>query len=460
MADWYVSSAAYNAVPAFQTTHAYSIGDIIRPTAAIYGNRFCYRCTTAGTSAASEPSWTITNNATTTSGGATFTCVGGQSTYGWSACAGDVVSITNTPSGTPRISAAGDRTFVSQDHTETAVGGSYNFGCPTTVVLGFGLVQVLCVNRAGSVPPVAADLTTGAQITVTSGGNLFMYARCMLLFYGITFSAPALWLADNGGTGGKTVYLKNCQLILTASAPLYAFRQSAILDNTPVIFTGTGQSLQTYAGEVTQINTPNSLQGGLLAPNSAISYGYQSPGNWIMRGVDISSFLGILHSGNSNGSQLLLHSCRIAGAMTRYTPTGQTGSADEVELINCYDGSHFINEIWVNAGAVTTDFVITLAGGAQDDIAPYAFLLTSNQYVSKFAPTTLVQSFWMDVEIPPSGVGFTRTATVEIVSSQTLNNDDIALYLEYRGTAGSPVLSFADSFIGNPLATPTAVPSS
>src|SRR5215469_7241358 len=128
MADWYVSSAAYNAVPAFQTTHAYVIGDIIRPTAATYSNRFCYRCTTAGTSAASEPSWNFTNNLTTTSGGAIFTCVGGQSTYGWSAAVGDLASITTVASGTPRFTAAGDRAFVSQDHTETAVGGSYNFG--------------------------------------------------------------------------------------------------------------------------------------------------------------------------------------------------------------------------------------------------------------------------------------------------------------------------------------------
>jgi hypothetical protein len=52
------------------------------------------------------------------------------------------------------------------------------------------------------------------------------------------------------------------------------------------------------------------------------------------------------------------------------------------------------------------------------------------------------------------------TATVEIVSSQTLNNDEIALFVEYMGTAGSSQASFADSFVASILTPPTPVPTS
>ena len=43
--------------------------------------------------------------------------------------------------------------------------------------------------------------------------------------------------------------------------------------------------------------------------------------------------------------------------------------------------------------------------------------------------------FWLDVE--QQAVGSSKTATVEIISSASLNNDEISLLLEYQGTAGS-----------------------
>src|SRR5690348_5434725 len=107
MADWYISSAAYTAIATFTASHAYSIGDIVRPTSAASLVKYAYRCTTAGTSS-TEPAWPTSNNATVTTGGATFTNVTGQSTYGWTAAAGDIGSIQY--SGPNRFSV-GDRVY-------------------------------------------------------------------------------------------------------------------------------------------------------------------------------------------------------------------------------------------------------------------------------------------------------------------------------------------------------------
>src|SRR5262245_14073584 len=120
MADWYVSSVAYAAISAWAASTAYTVGQIVRPVSvpSNFALRHAFRCTTAGTSGGSEPSWSSAgaNNATIASGGATFTNVSGQSTYGWSAAAGALYSMGAATVGTRFV--AGDRAFVSSDHSE------------------------------------------------------------------------------------------------------------------------------------------------------------------------------------------------------------------------------------------------------------------------------------------------------------------------------------------------------
>ncbi len=69
-----------NDLPRFQTSHAYSLGEIVRPTT---GNSRSYRVTTAGTSGGSEPTWPTTAQGTVTSGSVVFreTSVSGASLY-------------------------------------------------------------------------------------------------------------------------------------------------------------------------------------------------------------------------------------------------------------------------------------------------------------------------------------------------------------------------------------------
>src|SRR5215472_15473885 len=140
MADWYVSSAAYAAIPVFQASHAYAVGDIIRSTTSTAGQLMPKRCTTAGTST-TEPGWATANNGTSTSGGATFTNVTGQSAYGWSAAAGDVATLCVSYGNRIQI---GDRTFISSDHSEVQ-----NAATIYTSNSGQGYSQMISVNRAG-----------------------------------------------------------------------------------------------------------------------------------------------------------------------------------------------------------------------------------------------------------------------------------------------------------------------
>ncbi len=53
------------------TLTAYAVGDWVKPTTVA---SHAYKCTTAGTTAATEPTWGTTNNGTTTDGTVTWTC--------------------------------------------------------------------------------------------------------------------------------------------------------------------------------------------------------------------------------------------------------------------------------------------------------------------------------------------------------------------------------------------------
>jgi hypothetical protein len=106
MADWYISSTAYAAIATFVPSVAYSVGQIVKPTAPVSQQRYAFRCTVAGT-ASTEPGWGAAwnNNQTVTTGGVTFMNVSGQSTYFWAAAAGDHQSM-NGATGANRLPPA------------------------------------------------------------------------------------------------------------------------------------------------------------------------------------------------------------------------------------------------------------------------------------------------------------------------------------------------------------------
>ncbi|MVT71060.1 hypothetical protein GPL21_39140, partial [Bradyrhizobium pachyrhizi] len=444
MADWYVSSTAYAAIPAFQTSHAYSVGDILRPTAASGVNQYPQRCTTAGTSGGSEPSWSNSNNGTTTSGGATFTNVGGQSTYGWSAALGTLYALNQ---GASKNASPGDRVFLSSDHSESNVGGNYYFTASSSV----STIKVISVNKAGSVPPVAADLQAGASISVNT--TLTFDSTCPYWFDGITFTQTANSSVNfNGFLGNKSFYFKNCAFVFSSSGGATNFTNTqrtckVTFDNTTLQTADTNTSFRaSYGFDFTWLNTPSAIVG---ATKPSLLFLSQSTGIMLatLRGVDLSALTGTLvaYSFNSNNAfKVLFDSCKINSSVTRYqSPSGinSVTGQDEVELVNCFDGTNIINERYTPFGTSTADTSTYLSGGAADDVGNYSKKMVTNSNTELAASP--MEGFWMDVQ--QSSIGSVLTATVELVSSSSLNNTDIKLQLEYQGTSGSSVATITES---------------
>lgn len=455
MSDWYVSSAAWTAIAQFAASTSYSVGQIVRPlTAPAQTAQYAFRCTTAGTSS-TEPVWPGSNNATVTTGGATFTNVSGQAAYGWSAAAGNLYSFTN--SATSSRPVAGDRVFLSSDHSETiTVSAAFAFG-----LAAFGVIQFISVNRAGSVPPIATDQLSGAVLGTSAAVNITIDAICDTYWQGVTFNAGAALTFNAGGT--KRSYLRNCTLVLTRTTTgdrIGAGNPAAVtLDNTVLQFNHTAQGITGASGyplDLTWINTPAAL-GGTAVPTGLVQNVGSVPNVMTFRGLDLNALTtAIISPLAASFSKLLLDSCRIASGLNRgVAPVAANSANDEIELVNCFDGTNILSERHTPAGDLTTNRSTTLTGGAQDDVGLFSHQMVSSTR-SDFLAMTL-DSFWMDVE--NAFMGASKTATVEIISSSTLNNTDIALMLEYLGTSGSSLATFGNS-LPSALTASAALPIS
>lgn len=452
MSDWYVSSAAWTAIAQFAASGAYTVGQIVRPlTAPAFAAQFAFRCTTAGT-ASTEPAWPATNNATVTTGGATFTNVTGQAAYGWSAAAGNLFCLTG--GGGAARQAIGDRFFLSSDHTETnTAANSYGYsGGPG----GYGVIQFISVNRAGSVPPAPGDTLSGATIYANGSGQFTFDNPTNTYWQGVTINFGGTCSALSFGlNGSRGFYLRNCAINFTTSTTtayiIAGNPTNIVLDNTTLQFNNAGQYIRF-------INFWDFrwLGGSFLgtAPTTLFNI-FQPSAPITCRGVDLSVITTALFTSGSNTVKALFDSCRIASGVTRISMSAPTLTDDEVELVNCYDGTNIIAERHTNAGDLTTNRSTTLVGGAQDDVGLFSHQMVSSSRADMLSMT--LDGFWMDVE--NTYVGSTRTATVEIVSSASLNTTDISLTLEYLGTSGSSLAAVAGT-LANALTAAAALPTS
>lgn len=461
MADWYCSSAAYAGYTPWSAGATHSVGNIVVPTAPAAGAKYVFRCSaiTTGVSSGTQPTWPTSNNATVVDGGVTWTNVTGQSTYFWAAAAGDIVSLIASPI----RPASGDRVFVSSDHSETQTTitrlGAYN-------IAGTSVLQYISVNRGGSTPPVAADVTAGAAISVNSTNDMVFVCDSPTYHNGFTFevtdSSAFTGMEFAINSNNYTQYFANCTLWLNNTARNFIGPVNAtkvVLDSCNVKFGASTQSINVNTGaslafDLTWFN--GAVQG--TAPTTLFTGGSGGlAGPIVLRGVDVSLVTGTLvGNGSGDGGKYLFESCKISQFVARYSRASNANMLDEVELVNCYDGTYILSERWTEAGQLTTDTSIYLSGGAQDNVGNFSHKIVTSAVIDQLSNT--FDSFWLDVNY--TNTGSSHTATVEIASGGTLTNAQISLSLEYEGTSGSSLASFANSAPATPLTTASNVPSS
>ena len=425
-----------------------SLGHIIKDNA---GTKF-FICTTAGTAGnGSEPSWnTGAVGNTTADNTVTWTYIGTSFTN-WGAPHARWNNALATNWGD-----TGTRHYIGDDHAETQASGLWI----TPRGWNDAPLDVLCVDHAGSVPPVSADLRTTASIT-TTGSNGISIAGAFRICYGITFSAgtaSGIDLAPGGDDRHK--YYENCTFALGAGASngaSFSFLDSSgayyELKNCKFKFSSAGQQWWPV-GRVVWRDTASPIDSGTV-PTKFINSGPRC--QLTMRNLDLSVLSGkTLFSGDGQTIfDATLQDCKLPSSITIVTTASFANLRQRMRLLRCDSvGQNYRSEYYDYAGALTTEITAVRSGGATDQTTKLAWKLVTSVNASLGAP---LQSFqiarWNAV------TGSNRTVTVYgIVNAAVVpNTDEIWIDVDYLGDAASALSSNKSSRIADFLASGGAI---
>lgn len=453
MSVWYCGSTNWTAVTAWAAETAYSVGDLRRQLAApTVGSERVFRCTTAGTSLAAEPSWTLTKGATTTEvDGPVWTEVTGNTAYGWTAAHARLANAL-------AWMAAGDTVYVSDNHAETQATAMVL----TSLGTGAAPCLILCVDDAAT-PPTALAITGTLTTTEASGIDFAGFAYCYgLAFYcGTGTTACHMRWATQAPWGWR---LDSCNLYLNITSAnlsliyvgVTASGANQLLEwvNTSVRFANAVQYIR-IACQLRWWNSSGIGVGGTV-PTTL----FQVPvapidAKVVVSGVDLTA----LHNSGHNlvtasgafPSSFTFRNCKLAAGVN--ITTGAIAGPDgcEVNIINCDSGDTNYNYQKTRfQGSVYDETTIVRTGGASDGTTP----------ISRKMVTGTGSQFFSPLESDPCIVwnettGSAITATVEVVTDNvTLTDAEAWIEVEYLGTSGFPLSLVTSDRAADVMATP------
>jgi hypothetical protein len=348
--------------------------------------------------------------------------------------------------------AAGDTFFVAHNHAETA-GAAVTITSPGTEAVP---CRILCVNSAGSVPPVSADLRTTATITTTGTFGITLngsVSEC----YGITFSA-----ASGGGNANLTIgavgrlwRFVNCALrcVITGTVTRMVLL-GCILENTTVQFGAVAQGLQqSNNSKLIWKNTPSAITGATLPTSLFVTI----LGTVLVEGVDLSALTSgkALVTHTTSGATMIFKNCKLSS--TASIIAGGTSSAvgSDIQLIDCDSGDvHYRNERYNFMGTQTVETTIVLTGGASDGTTPVSWKIVTTADSEKEMPFECLPIYvWNET------TGSSKTVTVQGIwgGGAVPNNDDIWIDVYAKTTSGFPITTRYTCGKANTLTTGAAL---
>lgn len=461
MTTQYIGSPEYTAVAAWAAGTVYGAGAIVRQLAApAVGSERCFRTTAGGTAAGSEPAWTLTHGGSTTDNTVTWVEVTGNATYNWSAPHARVANALAT-----NWAAAGDILYVSEDHAATQ-STAITWTFPGTAASPNILV---CVNHAGSVPPVSADVRTTATETstlTTSAATAFIGASYATIYgVNVTFGSGAnavnaaipstvanakqKWWNSSftfGATGAGSLFIgPNASSILA---------QRVELIGTPINFSGTGQSIGCSGAELRWADTAAAIGGAAVPTNLFTTSTHPYPNTYTLDGLDLSAMTGTLVPSLGFSATFEILNCRLNASTTVAATPGTPGSA-KTYLVNSDSGATgYRQAVFDYAGTLTQEITNVRSGGATDGVTPISWKIVTNANANF---NTAFEGF--DIFIWAGSTGVSQTALIPVMSGATLLNTDMWVEAYYLGSASYPLASIVSQGPANPIATGSNLPT-
>jgi len=339
--------------------------------------------------------------------------------------------------------AAGDTFYVAHDHNEAIAAATTLTGKGTAAAPSY----VICVDRAGSVPPVSADLRNTAVYS-TTGANALTLDLLVSYNYGITFSAgtgavnSALTISRGGPN--KTVFEQCVLKKAGTTANSFAIAVSGggsnnyqvKLINCSFYFGATGDGINGSLPSNLEIIGGTALATGSSVPTTMFAPGTQLQ-SMIIRGMDFSAnAIGTLIGATSGRPQIQLIGCkRHASTTVATTPTGNAAVIDVIDVAS--SGINYIQERYTYQCTQTIETTIVRTGGATDGTTAIAW---------KFVPTTN-NEIPLPYEAPPITIWNDSTSSITVTlygiwsGGAVPTNTDIWFDVSYLGDASSPLFT-------------------
>jgi hypothetical protein len=356
---------------------------------------------------------------------------------------------------------AGDDFWIAHTHAETTA-AALNIISPGTSALP---CRFICVNKAGSVPPVAADLATTATVSTTGANhiNFTGIAYC----YGIEFKSGDA--ANNGGVRWNTSgYWKHklCKFTLNNTSAATLSPANSQLAKTEwedctVKFGALSQSMAptglfAWYATTSGVSAVDTGGGGII-PTSL--FGANCSGVSRLRGLDLSAYsAGNIVSGNiAQGFNIHLENCRH-GTTTMGVKV-QTVSSILMQdyVFSRVDKTlNYTFEKFSYGGTETAETTVIRTGGATDGTTPVAKkIVTSTNSRIEYPFECIPITVWNET------VGSAITLTVQAIWSVGAagnypTNANIWIEVEYLSNASYPISSVSSGGLATVLTTPVA----
>lgn len=353
-------------------------------------------------------------------------------------------------------SVAGDDIWVASDHVETTSAGLALVFKGTSTSPN----RVVSVNKAGSAPPVSGDVQAGASIATVGTNALTICGHAFI--EGVSFSS---------GTGAVAVaftligdidswlYLKNCVLSASATgggsitfggATSGKYRK-LILDNTPVNFSSTLNSMHLRSIYFVWKNTTNALTGTLpstIFTSTVISHADINNVDLSAAGAGVTLFSG------AQQSRYFLTNCKLNPSVTLYSSLTFRASAEIYLFGTSGDNINYNLAKYNYLGSQVPDVIYTKVGGASDGTTSYSHKIVTSARTKNYDTfDALSNAVWVD------SIGSPVTVTVDgiwsSVGSVLPTQGDIWCDVQYLGDATSTLGSSTNDGPTNILDTAT-----
>lgn len=484
MSNWYISSVGYAAIAQWAASTAYTVGQYVRQLATpTVGNERVFKCTTAGTSGATEPTWSLNGAATTTSGTAVFTeCTGVESEQAagnWKAPAKNSASIFSRGGSGSTTLGHNDVLYFASDHDE-----SYSAAQTINSTFPWNGIRAFSVSRTGpTLPPTAADYAAGAKIETTGANALTIGgANTSLYWRGITFSAGSgannatLIIGSSGASAAIANWFEDCTFVLNntgASSVIQLGNSGSInggfaglrLVNPTFTFGAAGQAF-TFPSNA-DVEIINSTING-TTPTNLFGNGAGTGGGILhWRASDLSGVAGSLTNAmftSAQAAKLFVDDCKVNPAASFVTASLLTTARTcMARFDNCDDGTKNYRFFWYLPGcSVQSEAAAVRTGGNTDGVTPFSWKILGAGGANSISPH-------QPAALPPiladvTSTGSLVTATIEFIANAAaaLTNADLFMEIEALTSAASPLASVISNRVADvfPTTAATAHPTS